>query len=89
MQFETEPVKDEDLQFGSPAISESMIEITDLDPVVRAALITNGLTPMNCQEKGKKVQKDFIENKKRLVAFYKARELTLILVSPQKANIDE
>ena len=83
------PIKDEELHFDSPAITESMIEITDLDPVVSAALITNGLTPMNCQEKGKKVQKDFIENKKRLVAFYKARDLILVLVPPKKVNVDE
>ena len=60
------------------------IEIPDADGPVRAALIANGITPMTCQEKGKKEQKDFIENKKRLAKYAKGKGKTLILVSPMK-----
>jgi hypothetical protein len=66
-----------------------MIEVTDTDVVIRAALIVNGIVPMTCQEKGKKVQKDFIENKKRLQAFYGGRGLTLVLIPPKKLLLDE
>ena len=79
--YETANVLEERLAFKKNAINDTMIEITDSDPIIRAALITNGITPMTCQEKGKKVQKDFIENKKRLCAFYKNCGLTLILVT--------
>ena len=80
---------DEELAFKKNAINDSMIEVTDTDVVIRAALIVNGIVPMTCQEKGKKVQKDFIENKKRLQAFYSMRELTLVLIPPKKLLLDE
>lgn len=80
---------DEELTFKKNAINDTMIEFTDTDVVIRAALIVNGIVPMTCQEKGKKVQKDFIENKKRLCAFYKARDLTLVLIPPKKLLLDE
>jgi len=62
-------------------ITDKMIEITDSDAPIRAALLGNGITPMTCQEKGKKIQRDFIENKKRLTQFYKGIGLTLVLVT--------
>ena len=65
-------------------IQDNMIEITDMDAPIRAALLGNGITPMTCQEKGKRVQRDFIENKKRLIQFYKGVGLILILVTPKK-----
>jgi hypothetical protein len=80
---------DEELAFKKNAICDNMIEVTDADIVIRAALIVNGIVPMTCQEKGKKVQKDFIENKKRLCAFYNSRELTLVLIPPKKLLADE
>jgi hypothetical protein len=80
---------DEELAFKKNAICDNMIEVTDADVVIRAALIVNGIVPMTCQEKGKKVQKDFIENKKRLCAFYNSRELTLVLIPPKKLLADE
>jgi hypothetical protein len=80
---------DEELTFKKNAINDNMIEFTDLDVIIRAALIANRIVPMTCQEKGKKVQKDFIENKKRLQAFYSARGLTLVLIPPKKPLTDE
>ena len=70
-------------------IQPHMITITDADAPVRAALQGNGITPMVCQEKGKKVQKDFIENKKRLIMFYKEIGLTLVLMTPKKIYTDD
>jgi hypothetical protein len=66
-----------------------MIEITDADAPIRAALLGMGVTPMVCQEKGKKVQKDFIENKRRLIQSYKEVGLTLVLVTPKKIYTDD
>ena len=80
---------DEELAFKKNAIDDNMIEVTDADIVIRSALIANGIVPMTCQEKGKKLQKDFIENKKRLQAFYSTRGLTLILIPPKKLLTDE
>ena len=66
--------------------TESMFVITDEDDSVRTALIVNGITPMTCQEKGKKIHRDFIENKKRLQEFMNSIQKTLVLVS-QKNGI--
>lgn len=62
-------------------IPDIYVEISDADAPVRAALIANGITPMICQEKGKKEQKDFIENKKRLAAYVKERGKTLVFIT--------
>jgi len=60
---------------GLPIIDRGNIcEITNADGPVRAALLANGITPMVCQEKGKKTQRDFIENKRRLQEFVKKRD---------------
>ena len=69
-------------------IQDNMITITDSDAPVRAALLVNNITPMTCQEKGKKIQRDFIENKKRLIHFYKIIGLTLVLVKPKQIYLD-
>jgi hypothetical protein len=50
----------------SGAAQEVLMEVPDTDEAVRAALQMVGVKPMICQEKGKKENKDFIENKKRL-----------------------
>ena len=70
-------------------VQPDMVEITDADAPVRAALLGMGITPMVCQEKGKKVQKDFIENKRRLIQSYKEVGLTLVLVTPKKIYTDD
>jgi hypothetical protein len=51
----------------------NICEVTHADGPVRAILLANGITPMVCQEKGKKTQRDFIENKRRLVELAKKR----------------
>ena len=60
----------------------SMTLVSNTDACIRAALIANEIVPMTCQEKGKKVNRDFIENKKRLSAFLKKKDLTLVLINP-------
>ena len=77
------------LGINKNVIQPHMITITDADAPVRAALQGNGITPMVCQEKGKKVQKDFIENKKRLIQSYKEIGLTLVLITPKKIYTDD
>jgi hypothetical protein len=61
-------------------IPDIYVEISDAEGPVRAALIANGISPMVCQEKGKKQKKDFIENKKRLAKYVKERGKTLVLL---------
>jgi hypothetical protein len=83
------PLYDEPVLNIISPIQDDMIEITDSDAPIRAALLGNGITPMTCQEKGKKIQRDFIENKKRLNQFYKTIGLTLVLMKPKKIYLDE
>jgi predicted Zn-ribbon and HTH transcriptional regulator len=46
--------------------TERIMEIPDTDDGLRAALMAAGVKPMICQEKGKKENKELVENKKRL-----------------------
>jgi len=48
------------------AATERIMEIPDTDDGLRAALMAAGVKPMICQEKGKKENKELVENKKRL-----------------------
>jgi hypothetical protein len=66
----------------------SLISVTDADAPVRVSLIANGIIPMTCQEKGKKIQRDLIENRKRLIECLKARGQTLLLITPKKCYDD-
>ena len=75
---------DENCKLVKNPYNESMILVSNTDSCVRAALIANDIVPMTCQEKGKKVQRDFIENKKRLMTFLKNKDLTLVLMNPKK-----
>ncbi len=63
----------------------SIILVTDADAPVRASLIANGIIPMTCQEKGKKIQRDLIENRKRLIECLHSQGKTLMLVTPKKS----
>jgi hypothetical protein len=67
-------------------VPDNHFEITDADGPVRSALIVNGITPMTCQEKGKREHRDFIENKKRLLEYVKSRNKVLILITPRKVG---
>lgn len=75
-------IVNENINLINSEYSEMMVKVTNIDGSVRAALISNGITPMTCQDKGKKVQKDFIENKKRLMEYTKTKGLVLVLISP-------
>ena len=70
------------VQVDVPAGAENFLEVTDTDACVRSLLSVNGITPMVCQDVGKKKQRDFLENKKRLLALAKSKGKTLILVAP-------
>ena len=46
--------------------TERILEIPETDDGLRAALMAAGVKPMICQEKGKKENKELVENKKRM-----------------------
>ena len=64
------------------AANERIMEVPETDDALRAALLAAGVKPMICQEKGKKENKEIIENKKRLqkVADKIGRKLVFIPV---------
>jgi hypothetical protein len=64
------------------AANERIMEVPETDDALRAALLAAGVKPMICQEKGKKENKEIIENKKRLqkVADKAGRKLVFIPV---------
>lgn len=49
--------------------SERTILVPETDEALRAALVAVGVKPMICQEKGKRENKEIMENKKRLERF--------------------
>lgn len=55
-------------------------EIMYTDSSIRALLLANDIVPMVCQEKGKKLQRDFLENKRRLLEFVNKRGETIIFI---------
>ncbi len=55
--------------------------VEDSNAAIAAALQVNGESPMICQEKGRKQNRDYKENRKRLGEFVKAKGRTLVLVS--------
>lgn len=60
--------------------AEWLLEIPETNEGLRAALIAAGVKPMICQEKGKKENKEIMENKRRLqkVADKQGRKLVFI-----------
>ena len=65
-----------------PPNAAKVFEVLDTDACVRSTLNVNGITPMVCQDVGKKKQKDFIENKRRLLELVKKKGRALVLVTP-------
>jgi predicted Zn-ribbon and HTH transcriptional regulator len=65
------------------------MEIPETEDALRAALVAAGVKPMICQEKGKKENKELIENKKRLqrVADKLGRKLIFIPDSSKKLGV--
>jgi hypothetical protein len=68
---------------------EHLMEIPETEDALRAALVAAGVKPMICQEKGKKENKELIENKKRLqrVADKLGRKLIFITDSSKKLGV--
>ncbi len=62
------------------AVPEEFV-VEDSNAAIAAALLVNGETPMICQEKGRKENRDYKENRKRLAAFVKKAGRALILIS--------
>lgn len=62
------------------------LEVADCEPAIRATLLANGVQPMICQEKGRKEQRDYHENKQRLQTLCVKTGMKLVLVSPPVAT---
>lgn len=63
-------------------MESNWLEVADTEPAIRASLLANGVQPMICQEKGRKEQRDYHENKQRLRDLCKKMGMRLILVTP-------
>ena len=77
------PIIDNNASLVKSPYTANMVKLSNIDSSVRIALIANEIVPMTCQEKGKKIQRDFIENKKRLMNFLKQKGMTLVLMNPK------
>jgi hypothetical protein len=55
--------------------------LSDSEKAFSAMLIANKIVPMACQEKGRLDERDYHENKKRLVDFLKGINKKLVLIS--------
>ena len=76
----------DDVELSHPILlceSKPEYEITNADGPIRAALLANDIVPMVCQEKGKKLLRDFHENKRRLLEFAKKRGQTIVFVESE------
>jgi len=58
-----------------------LIFVSDSERAFSSMLIANKIVPMACQEKGRLDERDYTENKKRLVEFLKSVGKKLVLVS--------
>lgn len=84
---DTDPIADKNISLVKSPYTANMVKLTNADSSVRIALIANEIVPMTCQEKGKKIQRDFIENKKRLMNFLKQKGMTLVLMNPKNKTL--
>ena len=58
-----------------------LVFLSDSEKAFSAMLIANKIVPMACQEKGRLDERDYHENKKRLVDFLKGINKKLVLIS--------
>jgi hypothetical protein len=60
---------------------ETLVFVSDSEKAFSAMLIANKIVPMACQEKGRFDERDYHENKSRLVEFIKSIGKKLVLIS--------
>jgi len=61
--------------------NKRLVFVSDSEKAFSAMLIANKIVPMACQEKGRLDERDYHENKKRLVDFLKSINKKLVLIS--------
>ena len=74
-------LQEEPIQYDIPEEEKKYIFVSDSEKAFSAMLIANKIVPMACQEKGRFDERDYHENKNRLVEFLKSIGKRLILVS--------
>lgn len=80
------PVEDPIVEVTRAATESMWLEVADTEPAIRATLLANGVQPMICQEKGRKEQRDYHENKQRLRDLCAKTGMKLVLVTPPVAT---
>jgi len=79
--------KEERLTYEIP--ETNLIEVSDSEQAFSAMLIANKIVPMACQEKGKLDERDYHENKQRLIEFVKSVGKKLVLISIPWAKAED
>jgi hypothetical protein len=73
------PLVEEKLLYDVP--DSTLVFVSDSEKAFSAMLIANKIVPMACQEKGRFDERDYHENKRRLVEYLKSIGKKLVLVS--------
>lgn len=79
--------KEEPLVYEVP--ETNLVEVSDSEQAFSAMLIANKIVPMACQEKGKLDERDYHENKQRLVDFVESIGKKLVLISIPWAKAED
>ena len=82
------PLIEEPIIYDVPD-ENNLVFVSDSERAFSAMLIANKLVPMACQEKGRFDERDYHENKSRLVEFLKSVGKKLILVSIPWVSIED
>jgi len=80
---------EEKLIYDAP--DSMLVFVSDSEKAFSAMLIANKIVPMACQEKGRLDERDYHENKGRLVEFLKSigKKLVLVLIPWTKAEDEQ
>ena len=83
------PLIEEKLTYDVP--DGKLVLVSDSEKAFSAMLIANKIVPMACQEKGRLDERDYHENKGRLIEFLKSigKKLVLILIPWTKAEDEQ
>ncbi len=81
----TTPLPHVNLESVIPASeSKHFIEVPETDDALRAAVTAAGGKPMICQQKGKRENRELLENKKRLIKLAEEKGQSVIFITPPK-----
>jgi hypothetical protein len=82
-------LQEEPIQYDIPEEEKKYVFVSDSERAFSAMLIANKIVPMACQEKGRFDERDYHENKSRLVEFLKSIGKRLVLVSIPWAKAED